>query len=127
MSPGTRCVTSTRLGIAVARRRDEVTDVRVHRLGSPFGAELIHEPEADGRTEDDPDDDGVHTLSDERRYRGRRSEKPKQGAADLTRQNRRGACMVGPHGIRSVDRRPLGHLGSAQAAGFGFEQREHTI
>ena len=51
---------------AVARRRHEMTDVRVHRLGGPFGPELVHEPEADGGTEDDPDDEGVHTLADER-------------------------------------------------------------
>ena len=38
----------------------------MHRLGSPFGPELVHEAEADGGTEDDPDDEGVNTLADER-------------------------------------------------------------
>ena len=46
MSPGTRWVTSTLAGCAVARRRDLVADLGMQRLGGALGPVLVDEPEA---------------------------------------------------------------------------------
>ena len=71
-----------------------------HRLRGAFGPELVHEPEADRRSDDHSDDDRVERLAHHRRRRRRRKQQPQQRTVQLASQHRPHARMMGPHRVR---------------------------
>ena len=86
--------------LAIARRRDLVADLGVHRLRRAFCPVLVDEPETDRRGDDHPDDDRVEALADDRRHRRRGEQEPQQRAAQLASEHRPRARMMGAHRVR---------------------------